>query len=290
MADQNPGQIITPGGQPENQNQPTQEVQVSLQQPPQQPLSNVQSAPSQPQPVQQPLSPTPSSPPQPDALNPNPPVPSLPSAQVAPPATPLQTTPVAQSIPEQPVEQGFASGFTSSELPHENTYDQMVPDQTFASTSDSDDVINWTASEYIAHQKSPAWFLALGVGAVIVAVAVYLITSGDIFAVVVILFVAVIFAVYAAKKPKEQTYSISPGGIVVGARMYTFDQFKAFSIIDEGVFSSIMFLPMKRFMPAISIYYDPQDEERIVQTLSDYLPVDAQKRDAVDALMRKIRF
>ncbi len=289
MADQNPGQIITPGGQPEEQSTPAQEVQVSLQQP----VNTTQPIPPQPQ--QQPIITTPpASPQQVQQAVPIVPVPQQPAVSV--PSSPVSSSvatspsPAEQNVQEQPVEQGFASGFTSSTLPHENTYNQMAPDQTFAATPDSDEIVNWTASEYIAHHKSPAWFLALGIGAVIAAVGIYFITSGDIFAVIVILFVAIVFAVFAAKKPKEQTYSIGPGGITVGARLYTFDQFKAFSIIDEGAFSSIMFLPMKRFMPAISIYYDPQDEERIVQTLSDYLPADAQKRDAVDALMRKVRF
>lgn len=285
MAEPSPGQIITPGGNPseppKQPPQPVQEVSVDLSHP-------VSVAPPSPVPttptVQPPQSITP--PPVASQPIPQPPVvpiaaPSSPAPSDVPPA-PIPSTPeVPSPQPEEPIG-GFAPQFDlgspAPPLP-EDTYQFETPD-----------TISWTASEYIAHQKESGWYLALAGATVLLAAFVYFITHGDIISVGVIVFAGIVFGVYAAKTPKEQHYAIAPTGITVGSKTYGFDQLKTFSITDEGAFSSITFWPLKRFMPAISIYYAPDDEDKIVQVLSNYLPFDSEKRDAVDSFMRKIRF
>ena len=152
------------------------------------------------------------------------------------------------------------------------------------------EAITWTASEYIAHHKSPMWFVVLGIAAVVTSLGVYLITDADIVSTIVVLLVAIIFGAYAARKPRVQQYAVSPAGITIGARTYGFDIVKSFSVIDEGPFSSIAFMPMQRFMPVLSIYFDPQDEERIVAFLAQYLPMEQRNHDVIDRLMRKLKF
>jgi hypothetical protein len=47
---------------------------------------------------------------------------------------------------------------------------------------------------------------------------------------------------------------------------------------------------MKRFMPMTSIYFDPKDENRIVDMLSHFLPEEPKDPDFIDRLTRRIRF
>jgi hypothetical protein len=48
---------------------------------------------------------------------------------------------------------------------------------------------------------------------------------------------------------------------------------------------------MKRFMPYIPMYYAPDQEDAILDTLSQYLPFEAERRqDPIDRFMHKIRF
>jgi hypothetical protein len=49
-------------------------------------------------------------------------------------------------------------------------------------------------------------------------------------------------------------------------------------------------MPLKRFSPPISMYYDPKDELAITNALSRHLPFEPRDRDALDKLMHKIRF
>jgi hypothetical protein len=276
MAEPNPGQIITPDSNPEppKQPQPQSEVSVNLSHP------DAVAPSSQQPPVSS--SPTVNATPIP---NPNEPVitsdavqqplTSVPSQEPLPPIT--QANP---SAPEAP-----AGGFAP-----QLQVNDMQPNDFSEAKGDNEGSISWTASEYIAHQKSTGWFMALGLVTILFAVLVYFVTSRDILSVIVIVLAAIVFGIYAGKRPKEQQYAVSPAGISIGPKTYSFDQLRTFAIVDEGAFSSIMFLPMKRFMPPLSIYYDPKDEENIVNVLSNYLPMDAQKRDIVDNLMRKIRF
>lgn len=147
----------------------------------------------------------------------------------------------------------------------------------------------WTASEFIAHNKSLGWYSLLALAAVALAALVYLLTK-DLVSVSIIIFVALVLGVAAKRKPRVLNYQLNGSGIAIGQKFYAYHEFRSFSVMQEGAFSSIMFIPLKRFMPTISIYYDPQDEERIVQMLSYYLPLENHTRDAVDSLIHHIRF
>lgn len=154
-----------------------------------------------------------------------------------------------------------------------------------------DEVISWTASEYIAHEKSASWYGGLVLGATALSALLYLITR-DWVSVGVVAFGTLMLAVYGAHKPRQLAYQIDPSGISVGKRHFDFDQFRTFSVVpeDEGNFASIMLMPLRRFAPPLSIYYAPKDEERILTVLSDRLPFENKGLDMTDRLMRKIRF
>lgn len=150
--------------------------------------------------------------------------------------------------------------------------------------------VSWTASEFIAHAKSAGWYMVLIVVAVAGAVLAYVLTKGEIFTPIVILIVAILFGVMAARKPRELPYSIDSKGIHIGQKSYPFASFKSFSVVQEEGVESIWLLPLQRFAPGLSIYFDPVDKDKILTILDDYLPVEEKQLDYVDRLMHKIRF
>jgi hypothetical protein len=149
--------------------------------------------------------------------------------------------------------------------------------------------VSWTASEFIAHEKNAGWYLVLVVAAAALAGLVYLFTRDKISTAVVI-FAAIIFGIYAARKPQTIGYQLTPHGLGIGQKFYDYGMFRSFAVIDEGAFSSVAFMPLKRFMPAISIYYDPADEEKIVKMLIDRLPMENRGHDLVERFLHSIRF
>lgn len=149
--------------------------------------------------------------------------------------------------------------------------------------------ISWTASEFIAHDKSTGWYTALAGVTIVVAALVYLLTRDKISTGVVIV-AAIAFGGYAARRPNQQQYALDDQGLHIGSRYFDYNEFRSFCVIDEGSFSSISFVPLKRFGQLISIYYDPADESAIIDLLSARLPIDQRGHDAFDRFLKRIRF
>lgn len=149
--------------------------------------------------------------------------------------------------------------------------------------------ITWTASEFIEHHKTAGWYIGSTLIAVLGIGAVYLITK-DVISIVVLGLFAAVFIGFAARKPRTLQYVLRDHTITVGEQQYNLTQFKSFSVIEEGPIRSISLLPLKRFMPTLTIYYALEDEEAITNFLSAQLPYEERKQDSVDRLMRKIRF
>ena len=176
---------------------------------------------------------------------------------------------------------------TSTQAPQEQeshfASEMMVDDQV------ANNAVEWRASEFVHHDKSSSWYIVLGVVALVVAVLIYLITR-DFISVAVIVFGSLLFGIYAGRQPRQLEYRVDNRGVQIGQKYYGFDNFKSFSIASEGAFSSIVFMPLKRFSPMITIYFPPEDEDSIVNILAVSIPYEEYKLDAVDRLMKSIRF
>jgi len=164
-------------------------------------------------------------------------------------------------------------------------------DQDSANTLADDSVtsVSWEASEYLQHDKDYLWLLMLIVVTALLSSLSYYLLS-DVFSVAIIVLVAFTLAIYAYRKPRTLSYQINDEGLRVAERLYGYDQFSSFSIIDEGAVRSIYFEPIKRFMPPITIYYDQTNEEHVREVLANYLPYRERKLDLVDRLFKKLRF
>jgi hypothetical protein len=149
--------------------------------------------------------------------------------------------------------------------------------------------LSWTAAEFVAHHKGAAWYLALAGVACLLSAIVFLLTH-DLFSTGVILFVLLLFGIYASRQPRMQQYGLDGMGLHVGPKTYTFREFKTFSVTEEGSVVSIILMPLKRFMPPLTIYVGPESEDAVVTMLSQYLPFELHKADAIDTLLRRIHF
>lgn len=149
--------------------------------------------------------------------------------------------------------------------------------------------ITWTASEYIAHEKDATWYTVLALSTLAVAGLLLLITRDFVSASVAIA-AGLILGVYAGKKPREIEYQLGLHGVSIGARHYSYDNFRSFTVVEEAGLSSIIFSPLQRFSPPISLYYAPEDQDSIIAILVDRLPFEQQKPDVIERFFRNIRF
>lgn len=166
----------------------------------------------------------------------------------------------------------------------------VEPAQQQPQAVDSDTgLVNWSASEFVAYKKTAGWYFMILLGLVGISGLIYVLT-GDVISTVSTILIGALFLGFASRQPRVLNYQISTKGITVGDRNYAFNTIKSFAVIDEGNLHSIMLIPVQRFMPSVSIYFDPQDEDHIVETLGDFLPHEDRKQDPIDRLMHRIRF
>ncbi len=175
--------------------------------------------------------------------------------------------------------------------------EQQVQDQQEATwefngaveTDAAMDPIEWTASEYISHEKDMMWYVAVTLGSVIIAGAVYFLTK-ELIASITIVVVAFSAVFFAGRKPETKTYRITTNTVTIDDKKHSLSDFKSFSIVDEGAIDSIWFKPLARFKPMLIIYFAPGDEEKIAEALSNFLPYENRELDALDRLTRRMRF
>jgi hypothetical protein len=216
---------------------------------------------------------------------PTPPPGSVPDTPVPPPA-PVTPTPEPQIPAPEPTPE-----LSTPEPQPDNTdqqFDTSLP-ETSAGTPDDAQAITWTASEFIAHAKSPGWYLALFLAAIAAAALIFLVTRDPISSGVIIV-AALLLAIYGGHKPRELEYRLDTSGLSIGQKHFGYHQFRSFSVLPEGAFSSIVFMPLKRFAVQTTIYYTPEDEDKIVNLIGNYLPLEERGHDAVDRLMHRIHF
>ena len=151
------------------------------------------------------------------------------------------------------------------------------------------ETISWTASEYISHEKSPAWYAAVSAGSTTVAAIIYIATR-ELLASITIVIVAFSAIFYAGRKPEIKQYELSDNDIAIDGKHYPLDGFRSFSVMEEGAITSIWLKPLKKFTPTIVVYFAPADGDAIITALSNFLPYQEHKLDPVDKLSKRIRF
>lgn len=149
--------------------------------------------------------------------------------------------------------------------------------------------LHWEASEYIHHTKNFSWyFIYVAVMLALLALAYFVTHSWTFIALVIVMSVAI--GIYANRPPRTLHYGLTDSGIQIDQSVYKYSDFRAFGIMNDGGLYSIMLIPAKRFLPAVSIYFAEDDGEDIVDILGARLPMEEIHLDVVDRLVRRLRF
>lgn len=197
-----------------------------------------------------------------------------------------QTTgaPEQVSRPELQPQSSQPESFTAQTSANAEFVKPQLPDDT-----PDNPPVTWSAQEYIHLDRTPIWFVLFIVIVLgLVAASIFLLRSWSFSVLIVVMAIALI--VYIRRPPRVLTYALSPAqGLYVGERLYHFDEFKAFGLIQDGNHHSIMLIPRKRFAPGVSVYFPEDAGERIVDILGQRLPLETLKLDIVDVIVRKLR-
>ncbi len=205
-------------------------------------------------------------------------------------ATPTQDTTTADAS-DTPANASDHSLYNSGSTAPDTDWQYAQDADSGLSTHHSSlpDDVTWSAAEFLEHQKGARWYGLLFLAGLVLAGLDFLVLH-DIISTAVIIFVTIMFAAYAGHKPRTQQYHLSPQGLQIGEKLYVFQSFKNFSVAEEGAHISIVFMPLQRFMPLLTVYLTPDIEDRVVDYLSNFLPLEQHRPDVLDGLLRRIKF
>ena len=147
--------------------------------------------------------------------------------------------------------------------------------------------VQWQAPEYLHHEKNPLWYLGFAAVVIVLTVAaIFLIQSWTFALLIPVMAVALI--AYSHRPPHVMNYALSGKGIYINDTLHPFAEFKGFGVISEEEEYSVVFIPVRRFRPTLTIYFPEQDGEAIVDLLGVRLPMQPLKLDAFDKIVRML--
>ena len=153
--------------------------------------------------------------------------------------------------------------------------------------SDNMDVITWDAEEYIARDKTMWWYVGLVVvGLLLSGIAIWF-QAWTFLAVIVLSVVALI--VYSMRPPRILHYTLDNNGLMEGERLYAYDDFRAFGILNESNHFAIVLIPRKRFSVKVTVFFPQSRGEKIVDAFGARLPMEEVKPDILDKLIKFLR-
>ena len=178
--------------------------------------------------------------------------------------------------------------YTSGSLT-ENSAPEQNATQSSAVPPAHEVLATWSASEFVSHDKTAKWYTTLGLGAAGLSVFIFLLTR-QILSVVVIIVLALLFAVYASAKPRTLEYALTTSGLQIGDKYYPFNAIKSYSVIEEEGMPYIQLLMQKRFSVPIVVYVATEQVTQLAEMVGDFVPYDQKKRDIADKISSRIRF
>lgn len=208
--------------------------------------------------------------------------------QVGPPTLPPpsmpQQPPAPQPAPPQQEEQSFYRPAT----PVAPAVTPGAPIAHPAITGDPDGPFSWDASEYVHIDKGSSWLMGLmGVVLVLAGIAIWL--HEWTFAILVVV-MGIAMGVFAFRPPRVLHYTLTEQGVHIGDKLYPYKDYRAFGVLEDGAFYTMEFIPVKRFAPALSIYFAEDDGEDIVDIVGEHLPMEKVELDLIDSIMHRLRF
>ncbi len=189
---------------------------------------------------------------------------------------------------------GENSGYQN---PYESTFSappNMTTEDTSSITTEPPQTIDtpglaWQASEYIEHEKDMKWYLLLLVIVIVLLVVDYFLIQSWTFALLIVVMAAAV-VLYAKRPAQVMEYRLTPQSLTINDKHFSLHDFRAFGVVKEGSFYSVSLIPLKRFSPAVNVYFPPEDGEQIVDVFGSVMPMQELKTGIIDKLANKIRF
>lgn len=187
-----------------------------------------------------------------------------------------------------------SEGTTPEMMPDQSLTSELVEDNNHslqempADENDSTIPISWKAIETVPQTRGVFWYISFSVAVIaLMALAIFVFKSISFAMLIPVMAAAVILL--TTRKQHDITYSISSKGVYVGDKLHDFSEFRGFGVIQDNVYPSVILLPVQRFSPGLTLYFDESMGESIVDILGARLPMQEVKPDSLEKLIRLIK-
>jgi hypothetical protein len=195
---------------------------------------------------------------------------------------------------QQPVEQQTGAPYQAADSGRTSMESQglegseEVSDQSAEPDEGADAVLRWQGPEYIEHDRGGRWYVVFAiVTLILIAAAIFLIRSWT-FAILIPVMAVALF-VYTRRPPAIIDYTVSRKGVHVNDRLYSYDEFRSFSVVSHAGAHSVLLVPRKRFHMGVTAYFPEEVGEALVDMLAARLPMQTHTPDSIDKLLAKLR-
>lgn len=150
--------------------------------------------------------------------------------------------------------------------------------------------ISWTALEFVAHPKTPLWYLGFGV--IALGLMVFGIFSQSIITIITFALLIIVAYVFAVKSPRRQTYELDARGIRVNDIIYPYKNIKTFWLVyNPPEVKALNFETTAYLNNLVSIELANQNPVAVKLFLNRYLPEDLDREESFsEVLARKVKF
>ena len=207
--------------------------------------------------------------------------------QIVTPADP----PVQPVAPKQPEPIDTPDNIPETKFSFNTTdqFDETSNSVDSANIAASQADLSWSGPEFINHEKSANWHILMALAAVVLAAILYLITK-DIIATATVFIAVIVLGVYGLRKPKDISYSLTDQDIFIGQNRLSYGDYRAFTAMQDGPYLSVTLLPFKRFALPAGLCCSGDQTDKVVNYLSQRLPIEEHQPDLIENLMQRIHF
>lgn len=163
---------------------------------------------------------------------------------------------------------------------------RAVPGST---QSSSQEAVQWQAQEYISPDKSPLWYIALGIVVIgVVALDWFVLKTFFTVSLLAVVIAAVVIVMHV-RPARMINYTLDTDGLRVDEQLYPLSDYRAFGVLHDGKENSVHLIPVKRFRPSLQVYFPVESGEMIVDSLGSRLPMEEMHLDFVDRIVKFLR-
>ncbi|MBP6994102.1 hypothetical protein KBB12_02575 [Candidatus Woesebacteria bacterium] len=150
--------------------------------------------------------------------------------------------------------------------------------------------ISWQAHEYVHVEKTPDWYWALGLIAIAGAV-VALMYENILFA-LLILILAFVLALFAARQPNVIHFSLTQRGVRIEEELYPYNALESFAVheLSPNHAPKLILKPKKFLAPVIVIPIEDVDADDVHDFMLAFLEEDEHTEPTIHHVMEWLGF